>query len=144
VGKRTGWLRGQEGYPVLVDGSTNALGAPRQEYADNYWSSSNLDSRFPRVWSGVSTNAYLSDVWLSDASYFRIKMLQLGYTVKNIGKSFKNTRFYVNVQDAFTFTKWEGLDPERVGIVGGDENYDGNGSYPRMATYTFGIRTSIF
>jgi hypothetical protein len=71
-------------------------------------------------------------------------MLQLGYTVKNIGKSFKNTRFYVNVQDAFTFTKWEGLDPERVGIVGGDENYDGNGSYPRMATYTFGIRTSIF
>ncbi|MBE8722359.1 SusC/RagA family TonB-linked outer membrane protein [Sphingobacterium pedocola] len=144
VGKRLGWLRGQEGYPVLVDGSTNALGAPRQEYADNRWTPTNTDSRFPRVWSGASTNAYLSDVWLSDASYFRIKMIQLGFTVKNIGKSFKNTRFYVNVQDAITFTKWEGLEPERVGIVGGDSNYDGNGSYPRMATYTFGIRTSIF
>lgn len=135
VGRRLGWLKGQEGYPVLVDGSTNALGAPRQEYADNRWTPENTASRFPRVWTGVSTNTYLSDIWLSDASYFRIKMLQLGYTVKGIGKSFKNTRFYINAQDAFTFTKWEGLEPERNG---------GNGNYPRMATYTIGVRTSIF
>jgi len=135
VGKRTGRLNGQEGYPVLVDGSTNALGAPRQEYADNRWTSENLNSRFPRVWTGTSTNTYLSDVWLSDASYFRIKMLQLGYTFKHIGKALKNTRVYVNAQDAFTFTSWEGLEPERNG---------GNGNYPRMATYTLGVRTTIF
>ncbi|MDR2283834.1 MAG: SusC/RagA family TonB-linked outer membrane protein [Sphingobacterium sp.] len=144
VGRRLGWVRGQEGFPVLVDNATNALGAPMQYYADNRWTAQTPNSRFPRVWTGTSTNTYLSDVWLSDASYFRIKMIQLGYTVKNIGKSFKNTRFYINIQDAFTFTKWEGLEPERVGIVNGDDKYDGNGSYPRMATYTLGIRTSIF
>ena len=134
VGKRTGRLNGMEGYPVLVDGASNALGAPRQDYADNRWTPTNPNSRFPRIWSGNSANTYLSDVWLSDASYFRIKMLQLGYTIPKIGKSINNLRLYVNAQDAFTFTKWEGLEPERNG---------GDGSYPRMATYSLGLRLTI-
>ncbi len=47
VGKRLGRLGGMEGYPVLVDGGTNALGAPRQYYADNRWTPENPNSRFP-------------------------------------------------------------------------------------------------
>lgn len=135
VGRRTSRLNGQEGYPVLVDNSSNALGAPRQEYADNRWTPDHQDSRFPRVWTGASTNTYLSDVWLSDASFFRIKVLQLGYTFPKWGSSFRNIRLYINAQDAITFTKYEGLEPERNG---------GNGNYPRMATYSFGIRATIF
>lgn len=135
VGRRTGRLSGQEGYPILVDGSSNALGAPRVDYADNRWTPEAQDTRFPRVWTGASTNAFLSDVWLSDASFFRVKMLQLGYTVPKIGNSFRNVRFYVNAQDAITFTKYEGLEPERNG---------GNGNYPRMATYSFGVKATIF
>lgn len=135
VGKRTARINGIEGYPVLVDGSTNSLGTPRQYYVDNRWTPENPDSRFPRIWSGASTNTYLSDVWLSNAAFFRIKMLQLGYTIPKIGQHFKNTRIYLNVQDAFTFTKWEGLEPERNG---------GNGVYPRMATFSLGIKTTIF
>lgn len=141
VGKRTLRLKGQEGYPVLVDGSSNALGAPRQEYADNRWTPENQNSRFPRVWTGASTNTFLSDVWLSDASFFRIKMLQLGYTIPKVGKSIRNLRMYINVQDAITFTKYEGLEPERYGT--GSANA-GNGNYPRMATYSFGISASIY
>lgn len=135
VGKRTSRLNGQEGYPILVDGSSNALGAPRQEYADNRWTAENPNSRFPRVWTGASTNTFLSDVWLSDASFFRIKMLQIGYTFPKWGKNIRNIRMYINAQDAFTFTKYEGLEPERNG---------GNGNYPRMATYSFGIRATIY
>lgn len=135
VGRRTARLNGQEGYPVLVDGSSNALGAPRQEYADNRWTPDNPNSRFPRVWTGSSTNTFLSDVWLSDASFFRIKMLQLGYTFPKWGNTFRNVRVYVNAQDAITFTKFEGLEPERNG---------GNGNYPRMATYSLGVRATIF
>lgn len=134
VGKRKGRLAGMEGYPVLVDGASNALGAPRQEYADSRWTPETPNSRFPRIWSGNSANTYLSDVWLSDASFFRIKMLQLGYTFPSIGKSIKNVRVFFNAQDAITFTKWEGLEPERDG---------GNGSYPRMAIYSFGVRATI-
>jgi TonB-linked SusC/RagA family outer membrane protein len=135
VGKRTGRLNGQEGYPVLMDGSSNSLGAPRQYYADNRWMPDNQESRFPRVWTGSSSNAVLSDVWLGEASFFRLKTLQLGYSVPRIGKSIRNVRFYVNAQDAITFTKWEGLEPERNG---------GNGNYPRMATYSLGVKATIF
>lgn len=135
VGRRTSRLNGQEGYPVLVDGSSNALGAPRQEYADNRWTPDNQNSRFPRVWTGASTNTFLSDVWLSNAAFFRIKMLQLGYTIPKVGKNIKNLRLYINAQDAITFTKYEGLEPERDG---------GNGNYPRMATYSLGLSVSIY
>ncbi|MGS2741867.1 TonB-dependent receptor [Sinomicrobium sp. M5D2P17] len=134
VGKRLGRLNGMEGYPVLMDGGDNNLGTPRTHYMNNRWTPDNPDSRFPRVWTGASSNAVLSDVWLSNAAYFRVKTLQLGYTIPKIGKNIQNFRVYLNAQDAFTITKWEGLDPERDG---------GNGSYPRMATYSIGLRFTI-
>lgn len=134
VGKRLGQLKGQEGYPVLVDGKNNSLGAPRVEYVENSWTPENPNSRFPRIWSGNSSNTYLSNVWLSNAAFFRIKVLQVGYTIPTIGKSIGNVRIYLNARDAITFTKWEGLEPERNG---------GNGGYPRMATYSVGVRATI-
>lgn len=135
VGKRLGRLNGLEGYPVLMDGESNSLGTPRQYYMDNRWTPETPNSRFPRVWTGSSPNAELSDVWLSNAAYFRIKSLQVGYTIPKIGNNIKNMRIYVNAQDAFTFSPWEGLDPERNG---------GNGSYPRMATYSLGAKLTLF
>lgn len=135
VGKKLGRLNGLEGYPVLMDGKGNNLGTPRQYYMDNRWTPDTPRSRFPRVWTGSTTNDELSDVWLSDMSYFRIKSLQLGYTIPKIGNAFKDMRIYLNAQDAFTFTPWEGLDPERQG---------GNGDYPRMATYSLGAKFTIF
>lgn len=134
VGERLGWIKGQEGYPVYVDGSSNSLGAPRKYYAENRWTPETPNSRFPRVWTGNSSNTYLSDIWLGNAAFFRVKMLQLGYTFPEVGKSFRNIRVYINAQDAITFTNWEGLDPERDG---------GNGYYPRMATYSVGVRATI-
>ncbi|HEY0770898.1 MAG TPA: hypothetical protein VGD31_11240, partial [Sphingobacteriaceae bacterium] len=108
--------------------------APRQEYADNRWTPESPNSRFPRVWTGNSSNAELSGVWLSNAAFFRMKTIQLGYRIPDMGKSIKNIRVYINAQDALTFTNWEGLEPERNG---------GNGSYPRMATYSFGIKATV-
>lgn len=137
VGKRTQRLRGMEGYPVLMDGTNNSMGTPRQEYMDNRWTPDNPNSRFPRVWTGASSNAMLSDVWLSNAAYFRVKTIQIGYTIPNIGGSIRNVRFYLNAQDALTFTKWEGLEPER------DDRFTGNGAYPRMASYSIGIKATI-
>tara|TARA_R110000868_G_scaffold11200_5_gene54834 strand:- start:19307 stop:22156 length:2850 start_codon:yes stop_codon:yes gene_type:complete len=134
VGKRLGRLNGMEGYPVLMDGVNNNLGAPREYYMNNRWTPETPDSRFPRVWTGSSPNALLSDVWLSNAAFFRVKMLQLGYTVPKIGRNINSVRIYFNAQDAITFTKWEGLEPERDG---------GNGNYPRMATFSLGVKATI-
>lgn len=142
VGKRLGRLEGQEGFPVYVDGAGNDMGAPRQYYADNRWTPQTPNSRFPRVWTGSSPNTVLSDVWLSDASFFRIKTLRLDYTIPKIGNNVHNVNIYLNAQDAFTFTDWEGLEPERGGV--GSDNKDGNGNYPRMASYSLGVKMSIF
>ena len=135
VGKRTGRLLGMEGYPVLMDGLTNSLGTPSEFFMENRWTPETPNSRFPRMWTGTSSNAVLSDVWLSDASFFRIKTIQLGYTIPKLGKNVRNLRVYVNAQDAITFSKWEGLEPERLG--------HGNGNYPRMASFSLGIKASI-
>lgn len=137
IGKRDGWLNGIDGaYPVIMDGSTNSLGTPRVETMKNRWTPDNPNSRFPRVWTGSSTNAYLSDVYMSDASYFRIQTLQVGYTFPRLTKKISNFRIYVNAQDFLTFTKWEGLEPERINC--------GNGSYPRMATFSIGFKATLF
>ncbi len=118
-----------------MDGGSNNLGAPRQYYADNRWTPETPNSRFPRVWTGSSTNTYLSDVWLSDASFFRIKSLQVGYTIPKLSNTVRNLRLYFNAQDFLTITKWEGLEPERDG---------GDGSYPRMASYSIGFQVTLF
>lgn len=136
IGKRDGRLGGLEGMPVVVDGSTNALGTPRTYYMENRWTPENPNSRFPRIWTGTSTNQYLSDVWISDASYFRIKSLQLGYTFKKVTQGISNLRLYFNAQDFLTITKWEGLEPERY--------WGGNGTYPKMATYSVGVQVTFF
>lgn len=135
VGERLGRIGGSEGYPVLMDGAANNLGTPRQYYMDNRWTPENRSSRFPRMWTGNSPNAVLSDVWLDDAAYFRIKTLRLGYTIPKVGSQIKNLNIYFNAQDAFTWTDWEGLEPERNG---------GNGGYPRMASYSLGLRAILF
>src|SRR5690606_29601441 len=135
VGQRTGRLNGMEGYPVMMDGSSNSLGTPREFYMENRWTPQTPDSRFPRVWTGSSSNAVLSDVWLSEAAFFRIKTIQLGYSIPKLGNSFRNIRIYLNAQDAITFSNWEGLEPERNG---------GNGAYPRMATFSLGAQATIF
>jgi len=142
VGKRNGRLMGLEGYPVLMDGTDNSMGTPRQYYMDNRWTPDNPDARFPRVWTGNSSNAILSDVWLSDAAFFRIKTIQLGYTFPQLGNSIRNFRVYLNAQDAITFTNWEGLEPERGWDKSNAQN-QGNGNYPRMATFSLGIKATI-
>lgn len=136
VGKRDGSILGLEGQPVINDGSTNALGTPRKQFMEGRWTPENRDSRFPRMWSGASPNSYLSDVWMSDASYFRFKSLQLGYTFKKVTKGISNIRVYGNAENFLTITNWEGTEPERI--------RGGSGSYPMMATYSLGVQVTFF
>ena len=72
-------------------------------------------------------------------AYIKIKNLQLGYTFpeSSAKKIFSKLRIYVQVRNAFTFTKYSGFDPE---ISGGilDTGID-RGAYPQARTYSFGL-----
>lgn len=79
-------------------------------------------------------NMEVSDFWILDASYIRLKNIQLGYTIpasilKKSGIS--SLRFYVSAENPCTWNKYrKGWDPE----VNTGGNY-----YPILATYTFGL-----
>lgn len=81
--------------------------------------------------SSASTAQCLSDLFLEDASFFRMDDINLGYTFRNVSKSGLTIRVAAGVQNVFVLTDYSGLDPE-VSVAGG---IDGN-VYPRPRIYS--------
>ena len=82
-----------------------------------------------------------------DASFFKIKQIQLGYSLpkKMVSKiKLSELRFYVSLDDWITFTKYPGLDPE-VGLYGTAANglAVDTGSYPISKKLVFGLNVSF-
>lgn len=105
----------------------------------DYWTPENTDARYPRLAPNATygNNAHQSDFWYFDASYCRVKYMQLGYTfdqmgLKKIGIS--SIRLYVNAQNPFTFSKEDLVDPESRGQLG---------AYPLVKTYSFGVNLNF-
>ncbi len=97
------------------------------------------DARYPRYsFVDANSNIRVSDRYVEDGSFIKLKNLQLGYTFSgNSKKWFNKVRVYAQVKNAFTFTKYTGYDPE---IAGGilDTGID-RGAYPQARTYSFGF-----
>ena len=101
------------------------------------WTESNPDGSIPNPKNSV--NYYVSDRFLESGAYFRLKNLQIGYTLpqKLLGKSgFDNVRFYAQISNVFTITKYSGYDPE----VNGGVDY---GNYPQAQSFLFGVNISF-
>ena len=98
------------------------------------------DSRNPRYsFTDANSNIRVSDRYVEDGSFVKLKNLQLGYNFpKSItGRAFSSLRFYVQVKNAFTITKYTGYDPE---IAGGILNTGiDRGAYPQARTYAVGL-----
>ncbi len=98
------------------------------------------DAKNPRyTFIDDNSNIRVSDRYVEDGSFIKIKNLQLGYTLPSslTGKVFSKLRVYVQVKNAFTLTKYTGFDPE---ISGGilDTGID-RGAYPQARTYSVGL-----
>ncbi len=108
--------------------------------------------------AGDGNNVMISDRFVEDGSYMRVKELQLGYTLPaSLTEAIKinKLRLYVGVQNLWTFTKYTGLDPEvGVGHQSHVENSgDGTvgildigvdkGTYPQSRTIFGGINMSL-
>ena len=81
----------------------------------NRWTPENTDTDIPKVSiDDRNGNRRISTRWLEDGSYFRVRNITLGYNFKELinKEAIGNMRLYVSVQNAFTFTKYPGLDPE--------------------------------
>ena len=117
-------------------------------YYDNAWTADNKNASMP------DPNAVANDwhFWGSSASmfsgaYFKIKQLQLGYTLpaEITQKALINRlRFYVSLDDFFTFTKYPGVDPETATVSTAPQRagFD-NGTYPQSKKITFGLNLTF-
>lgn len=86
-------------------------------YADilNRWTPENPNTNIPKVsLDDRNGNRRPSTRFLYDGSYMRVRNISLGYNLKNLIKvdEISACRVYFTVQNAFTFTKYPGLDPE--------------------------------
>lgn len=109
---------------------------------------SNPDAKICRIAVDDSNNNNrMSSYFVEDGSYLRIKNISLGYSMpkKLIKKAgLDNVRFYFNVQNPFTFTKYKGFDPE-IGAY----NYNvltrgiDYARYPSQIIYTIGLNISL-
>ncbi|MDJ1479450.1 TonB-dependent receptor [Cytophagaceae bacterium YF14B1] len=103
----------------------------------NAWTPENTNTNVPRL-SVVDPNnnfGRVSDFYVEDASYLRLKSLTLGYTIPSTWLKGVRPRVYFTGQNLFTITNYSGMDPE-VGM----NNYGIDlGLYPVSRVYMFGI-----
>lgn len=139
-------LQGLGGYERLI-GSYMAYafyngGSIQRWQADNCWTVENPNkwAEYPRLETLNMNNPNLqtSDYWMRNASFLRIKNVQLGYTLprqwtEKVGM--ENVRIYVSGQNLFSFNSfYKGWDPENEIGTGDAPSY-----YPITAIYSFGF-----
>lgn len=107
------------------------------DHIENPWSWENRGGEWPRL-GGNATNATENAFYVRNMDYFRMKNIQIGYTLpRQITKKFyaENLRVYFSAENLLTITGYEGLDPEKPA---------GSGDlYPTTKTYTIGINLSF-
>ena len=113
---------------------------------DNAWAPGKTGYIFPKP-NKLDTFYIASDAMVFDASFFKVKQIQLGYTLpQSILKRIKMSRLraYVSLDDWLVFTKYPGLDPETNGY---SRNINGmaldTGSYPMSKKVVFGVNLAF-
>jgi len=116
----------------------------------NRWHGEGTSNSTPRVTNDNINYTEMSSLFIQDGDFFRISNVTLGY---ELTKSFKfkyisKLRFYASVQNLYTFTKYDGMDPEvGYGNNGGDQdNFSSGidvGFYPRPRTVLFGVNVAF-
>ena len=123
-----------------LQGFTNNLVA-------RYWTGEGSTNKFPRYSTGshnnFKCNSYNSDIFIQNADYVKIRNITFGYDLKSAIKRlpFQSLRFYVTGQNLFTFTGYDGMDPE---VGSGASGYSWSsgidtGFYPSPKVYMAGV-----
>lgn len=109
-------------------------------FTENSWTPTNTNAKFPRPKAAYETQLATSSAYIFDGSYFKIKQIQLGYTLpKKIAKkvALDNLRVYGSLEDFFTFASYPGFDPEVTG-TGSSLGID-RGTYPNSKKVVLGL-----
>ncbi|MGA9650597.1 SusC/RagA family TonB-linked outer membrane protein [Pedobacter sp.] len=100
------------------------------------WNGPGTSNTLPRLTFNNNGGGNVSSVFVEDASYLRLKNIEVGYTfdVKKIGV--KNVRLYASGQNLFTVTNYTGLDPESTSLID-------KGTYPQSKAFIVGLKINL-
>lgn len=141
----TTFFQGVQGINILPTANfmipfNNGAGVTK-EWATDSWTPENPGARLPLLTTSTATENFVSSTfWLRDASYLRLKNIQLKYDFpeKWISKlSLRKLSVFANGENLVTFTKFDYFDPEKN--IKNDNLYE----YPTLKTYSFGINATF-
>ena len=108
------------------------------------WTGEGTSNKYPRLALGDDTNWQVSDLYVCDGSYFRLKNITVGYTLpQNLTRKvcIERLRVYFQAENLATWTKYWGFDPE---ISSGATSLGvDRGVYPQARTFTIGANISF-
>lgn len=117
----------------------------KEVFYDNRWTVDNPNGTVPRSNANNMDKYITSDAMVYDGSYFKIKQIQLGYTLPKswLNKVYiGNMRLYCSLDDFFTFTKYPGFAPESSSNATSGMGID-KGGYPTSKKVVFGINVEF-
>lgn len=137
---------GSVGNDIFMSYSYNTISYPLKEMYDQRWISGNNTNRKYAHPSTLNADKYsLSDAYIFDGSYFRIKQIQVGYTFsKHLMKKLliDKLRIYASLDNFFVFTNYPGLDPEVSATSTSGMGVD-YGNYPTTKKVVFGLSVTF-
>ncbi|MGI4822780.1 MAG: SusC/RagA family TonB-linked outer membrane protein [Janthinobacterium lividum] len=130
----------------ITEGQTTALNQTTAVL--NHWTPTNTNTNIPRpVFGDPNGNNRVSDRFVEDGSYVRLKNLTLAYNVPvSISKhaAIKNLRVYATGQNLITWTHYSGYDPEVAADPFSNTSIGRDyGVYPQTRTYTVGLNATF-
>lgn len=142
--------QGSQGNDVMnilrydTEAGTGWYNAPKG-FLEKSWNGPGSTNKYYKISSVAALNNSVSDYFVEDGSYLRLKNVQLGYNFpeKWLERSrIPQLRLYVGAQNLFTFTKYSGLDPEMGNsdpkLMGIDQGY-----FPQARTFMIGLNAKF-
>lgn len=119
-------------YRPLVNNNTIST-----HYYENRWTPEHPNALYPRLtYSGSENNYNTNSVWVANASYLKLRTLELYYQIPTVYLSripfLKRTRLFARAHDLFSWDHFDVMDPEAAGV-----------SHPLMTQYTFGVNLTF-
>ena len=115
----------------------------------NRWTTVGQITDMPKAGTSNGNSAIqksaVSDRWIEDGSYVRLKATTIGYNFKTMILGIKTLKLYATGQNLFTWTKYSGFDPE-VSAFGGNSGTGQGidyGTYPQVRTLIFGLKAGF-
>lgn len=140
----------QKEFYVFREFGTNV----KKDLLANSWTPTNQNAKYPRLDANDGTSYDISSYYVEDGSYIRLRNVQLGYNIpSSMARWLSAARVYVQAENLFTKTNYEGLDPAlpapniltNNGTTDVRDQYLGvdRGAYPSNRIFSIGVVTSF-